>query len=234
MKEFQINVLLADDHPGMIAGITHELASSPSLQIRGHAGNSTELVALLESQPCDVVVSDYAMPAGQHGDGLALFGLIARRFPQVRIVVLTMLDSPALLAALRKQGNLGGIVSKADTMSHLVSAVLATHLGGTYYSPTILQVLQEAEAMSESPGEAEALSPRESEVIRLYASGLRVDDIAARLHRSKKTISTQKSRAMQKLGLQRDTELMQYALEHGWVVSSRASVQGQGRDGALT
>ncbi|KVO29213.1 LuxR family transcriptional regulator [Burkholderia ubonensis] len=221
MSRFSISVVLADDHPAMIAGVSHELTLSNTIVLKGHATNSTDLVELLESKVCDVLVSDYAMPAGKHGDGISLFGFISRRFPDVKLVVLTMLDNPAILGSLDDLG-VRGIVSKSDSVSHLVPAIHAVYTGGKYYSPTVDAVLKERGAQRGSATSTAELSPREMEVVRLYVSGMRVDDIAAQLNRSKKTISTQKARAMEKLGLARDTDLVKYAVEHGWLTSSQA------------
>lgn len=220
MSSFSIGVVLADDHPGMIAGVSHELSSVGTIVLKGQASNSTDLVKLLESTPCDVLVSDYAMPTGEYGDGITLFGFIGRRFPQVKLVVLTMLDSPAILGSLDDIG-VRAIVSKSDAVSHLVPAIHAAHTGGKYHSPTVAVVLKEREAQRAAAPASAELSPRESEVVRLYVSGLRVDEIAERLNRSKKTISTQKSRAMEKLGLSRDADLFKYAAENGWLTSSQ-------------
>jgi len=227
MTVFSIGVVLADDHPGMIAGVTHELSSVNTIVLKGHAGNSTELVALLESTPCDVLVSDYAMPAGAYGDGISLFEFIGRRFPGVKLVVLTMLDNPAILGSLDDMG-VRAIVSKADALGHLVPAIHAAHTGGKYHSPVVAAVL-EARAAQRTNAQAPAeLSPREMEVVRLFVSGMRVDDIAAQLSRSKKTISTQKNRAMEKLGVANDTELVKYGVERGWVTSSQVSPRKAG------
>ncbi|MGF6604667.1 DNA-binding NarL/FixJ family response regulator [Paraburkholderia sp. GAS448] len=122
MASLTIRVLLADDHPAMLSGVEHELSVISTIQLIGSAHSSTELIALLDAKPCDVLVSDYAMPAGEYGDGIALFSLIQRRYPSVKLVVLTMLDNPAVLRALVKQGILC-IVSKSDAVSHLVPAV---------------------------------------------------------------------------------------------------------------
>ncbi|KRG67701.1 LuxR family transcriptional regulator [Stenotrophomonas terrae] len=219
MNGFKIKVILADDHPGMIAGVKYELSSIDTIELVGTAADSTELMALLNSVACDVVVSDYAMPAGDFGDGIALFGMIARRYPQVKLVVLTMLDNPAVLHTLLTQGVMC-IVSKSDALTHLVPAVHAAHSGGKYYSPTIEKVVQGIELNRRSRNPAGVLSIRESEVVRLYASGLTVNEIAERLHRSKKTISTQKANAMEKLSIEKDVDLLRYAMENGLVTSS--------------
>nr|WP_122173950.1 LuxR C-terminal-related transcriptional regulator [Burkholderia stabilis] len=223
MNELRIGVVLADDHPGMIVGVSHELSRMKEIELKGHATNSTELVELLETTPCDVLVSDYAMPAGKYGDGIALFGFIRRRFPDVKLVVLTMLDNPAILGSLDDIG-VRAIVSKADAVSYLFPAILAAHTGGIkYHSPTVADVLKDRETRLAHPNAKAELSLRETEVVRMFVSGMRVDDIAEKLNRSKKTISTQKARAMAKLGIKSDTDLIKYAVENGWETSSRAT-----------
>lgn len=218
----KISVLLADDHPGILSGVRHELSSESAIALNGSVANSTELIKKLEEGGYDVLVSDYSMPTGQYGDGLNLFGYISRQFPNLGLVVLTMLDNSAILQALGRVSNIS-IVSKADPVLHLVPAIHAAFSGGVYFSPAIAERLERggaAGAAGERRLSAE-LSPKESEVVRLYAAGLRIDEIAAKLSRSKKTISTQKVKAMHKLGIERDIDLMKYALECGWVTSSR-------------
>ncbi|CAB5717133.1 Capsular synthesis regulator component B [Delftia tsuruhatensis] len=221
-EESEISVLLADDHPGIISGIRHELASEQDILLNASVSNSSDLIRRLEEEDFDVLVSDYSMPKGGYGDGLQLFSYISRKFPQVGLVVLTMLDNPAILQALTQVSGIS-IVSKADPVLHLVPAIHAAYAGGIYYSPSISECLGRVGANG-IPIEGKSpviLSPKEAEVVRLYAAGLRVDEIAARLNRSKKTISTQKVKAMHKLGIKKDIDLMKYALECGWVTSSR-------------
>jgi len=216
MDGFKIRVVLADDHPGMIAGVRHELSSVPTIELVGVANDSTSLMALLAEVTCEVVVSDYAMPAGDVGDGIALFGQINRRHPDIRLVVLTMLDNPAVLLMLVKQG-VQCIVSKSDAITHLVPAIHAARTEGKYYSPSVDKIIRNAESKRSGRNPEGVLSQREVEVVRLYASGLTVNEIAERLHRSKKTISTQKAMAMDKLSIERDIDLLRYAMENGLV-----------------
>lgn len=227
MDGFSLRVVLADDHPGMIVGVKHDLSSVRTIQVIGTAGNSTELMRILDAGNCDVLVSDYSMPGNEHGDGIALFSFLQRRYPSLKLVVLTMLDNPAVFGALQGQG-ISCIVSKADAVSYLIPAIHAAATGGTYYSPSVEKSMRD---MERHVGRAQpSLSKRELEVVRLYASGLTVNEIAERVSRSKKTISTQKARAMQKLGIERDVDLLRYAMENGIVAS--ASQPGSSTDDA--
>ncbi|WP_241332056.1 response regulator transcription factor [Burkholderia cenocepacia] len=227
MGSYQIRVVLADDHPALLVGVQHGLSSVPTIQLAGTAGNSDELVALLEAGSCDVVVSDYAMPGGSHGDGIALFSYLQRRYPAVKLVVLTMLDNAAVVGALLRIG-IACIVSKSDTTDHLIPAIHAAATGGSYYSPSVETVVRTLGTHSSArfADQAPSLSTREIEVVRMYASGMTVNEIADKLNRSKKTISTQKARAMQKLGIDKDIDLLRYAIEHGIVAASGSEGKG--------
>ena len=81
-------------------------------------------------------VLDYNMPGGRYGDGLVLLSHLRRRYRELRLVLYTMVDNPALLLAIVKRGT-SGVVSKSDSLTHLVDAVHAAHGGQQYYSPTI-------------------------------------------------------------------------------------------------
>jgi len=140
--------------------------------------------------------------------------LLQRRYPQLKLVVLTMLDNAAVMHTLVTLG-IGGIVSKSDALAHLIPAIHAAHTGGKYYSPSAAKVIQGIDWNRRGGSAESVLSQRESEVVRLYASGLTVNEIAERLHRSKKTISTQKAKAMEKLGIEREVDLFRYAMENG-------------------
>lgn len=220
MDSFTIRVMLVDDHPGMLAGIEYSLSQVMGIKVGGIAHSATELVKLLDENPCDVVVCDYMMPDQKLGDGLSLFGLLARRYPSVKLVVLTMLNSPSAVRGMLEFG-ITCLVSKSDTISYLVPAIHAAFTGGRYFSPTINEVVQELQTYRQSL--TTPLSQREIEVIRLYASGLTVNQIAEQLKRSKKTISTHKTTAMAKLGFSTDTELLLYARDQGLISGARQS-----------
>ncbi|MDR8396615.1 MULTISPECIES: response regulator transcription factor [Paraburkholderia] len=213
-NQFSIKVVIADDHPTVLGGLVHALEPVSTIQIVATCQNSTELIAALQKQTCDVVISDYAMPSGEYGDGLVLFEYLRRHFPKVGIIALTVMDSPAVIRALISAG-VTSILSKSDATGHIITAIHSSYAGGSYLSPTIEQVVNN----SETTGDQQPLSPRELEVARLFASGLSMTDIARRLNRSKQTVSTQKTTAMRKLGVANDVELIRYAIESGLIAS---------------
>ncbi len=206
MDDFHLRVMVADDHPVTLLGIAHSLQGAGGIEVTGTASNSTELVDALGKQPCDVLVLDYVMPDGKYGDGQALISTILRRFPEVHIVTITMVDDPSVLRAIQTLG-VTCILSKSDAMAHIVTAVHAAYTGGQYVSPTVASLLED----QEDPGATRKLSAREAEIVRLFRAGYKVGEIAAQLHRSKQTISAQKVAAMKKLGVTRDADLIRYS-----------------------
>lgn len=204
-----IRIAIADDHPTLLVGMEYLLSDVDDLELVGMAADSTALVDLLCKHSCDVVVTDYAMPGGRYGDGVSLLGFLRRRFPSMRLVVLTGLDSAAIFKVI-VAAEIDALVSKRDEPTHLFEAIRATSWSGTYLSPSIRQVLGVQSSFA-------ALSARETEVVRLFAEGLSVAGIGERVDRSRKTISVQKMSAMRKLGLESDAELVRYALASGLI-----------------
>ncbi len=172
----------------------------------------------LDAQPCDVLVLDYVMPGGKYGDGLVLLSFLQRRYPALRLVTITMLDNPSVIRAILKQG-VHCILSKSDATSHLVAAVHAAYIRGKYLSPSIENLLGNEESYTA----IKELTGRETEVVRLFSAGYTISEIAAQLHRSKQTISSQKTTAMKKLGLKRDADLIRYTTDSS-LMSSEPSL----------
>jgi two-component system, NarL family, captular synthesis response regulator RcsB len=225
-----IRVAVADDHPTLLAGMEHLLSKVQGITLIGLVTNSTELVELLGRSGCDVVVTDFSMPGGRYGDGLSLMRFLKRRFPNVRLVVLTSIENSAVLTGIQNVDVLG-IVSKSDDLGHVETAVRKAHLGNSYLSPLISRQLTEQLAQTNSDGQpAEQLSKRETEVLRMYAEGLTVSEIGHRAGRSSKTISAQKMAAMKKLGLRHDADIFKYAQAHGLVQASQTSQKNAHRD----
>ncbi|NML30600.1 response regulator transcription factor [Paraburkholderia antibiotica] len=211
----KISLVVADDHDCIRAGIRCLLRDKPELEIVGEAAHLSGLADLLDACPCDVVVSDIGMP-GLDGDNSAvpLLRRLLRRKPHPRVVVLTMERRAHVLSGLLSIG-VTGIVDKRDAPYALIDAIEAVAAGGIDLSAQVRTALEAAEPRL-LPRDG-TMSAREWEVFQLYARGLAVHEIAARLQRSGKTISTQKRTAMRKLGLETEADLINYAKQIGLV-----------------
>ncbi|AJX34741.1 response regulator transcription factor [Burkholderia oklahomensis] len=226
----KIDLIVADDHPALIAGIEHALSGSSAIRVAGTASNSTELVDLLACEPCDILITDYAMPGGSHGDGLGLISFLRRHYPDLKIIVFTAIDNPALIASMARLG-VRAVVNKMDHIDNLIASVQAVYAGATYIPADVdafvsSRMADDGQALSIE----RQLSARELEIVRLYVSGLSVNEIAAYLHRSKQAVSTQKMNAMRKLGIERDASLFRFAYETGLMaagVPSEVPVRAQ-------
>ncbi|MCC8397576.1 response regulator transcription factor [Paraburkholderia sp. MMS20-SJTR3] len=218
----KIRIVLADDHPVLLSGIKHELSVLPTLEIVGTASESGELIALLKAAKCDVCVTDYAMPGGEYGDGMTLLSYLRRTWPALKIVVFTTIENSAIVNEIAKLG-VQSVLGKSHDTGHLISAIHAVYAGATYFRTASSGSENETPAGSSTNSRKQTLTNREMEVVRLFVSGLSINEIAQRMHRTKQTISSQKTRAMRKLGIDRDADLYRFAFETGIDVPTDAS-----------
>ncbi|MDR7135398.1 two-component system capsular synthesis response regulator RcsB [Lysobacter niastensis] len=198
-------IVLADDHPIVSSGVRQLLEHDRSLSVVAVVTSPDELLSTLDNTPCDLLITDFNMPGEQASDGLGLLGLIQRKHPTLPVIVLTMITNTAVLRSVLGVG-VRGLISKADTLTELPLAVSVVAKGRNYVSISMKGYLE---------AETAKLSPRETEVLRLFASGYTVSQIALQLNRSVKTVSSQKMEAMNKLGIKSDLGIYAYAREHG-------------------
>lgn len=208
-----LRIALSDDHPVVRAGVRAllEAGGGGAWTVAAEAAGADELLGLLAVTPLDLLITDFSMPGSRAGDGLTLLGLIRRRHPQLPVIVLTMIGNPPMLRSIADTG-VAGLLDKAAAATELAQAVSAVAQGQRYYGRALAAVLDPAAALARA---GQALSPREAEVLRLFVAGFGVSQIAAQLHRSKQTISRQKTDAMAKLGLRNDREIYEYARSEG-------------------
>jgi two-component system capsular synthesis response regulator RcsB len=211
-------IAIADDHPLVLIGLQRALEGALGVEIAGEANNSTELVALLDQGGVDLLITDFHMPGGRFGDGGTLVGFLQRRYPQLRIIVITMLTNPLVLQQILSSGVQGLLLKNAghDETVHAVANVAAGH---TYVGRSVRELVAGVSVAAAEQGAeaAQLLSPRELEVLRLFVSGLTVSEIATLQHRSVKTVSHQKVAALRKLGIENDRDLYEYGLRNGLI-----------------
>ena len=200
-----IRLLIADDHAIVRDGLKRILAAVPDLQVAAEAASGDQALAMVKAQEFDVVVTDMSMP------GLSGMDLIKRlriERPKLRILVLSMHGERQYAARALKAGA-AGYLNKDSAAEQLVGAIRKIAAGGVH-------VPDAAAAGLLSPDKAphEALSDREFEVLRLLVDGLGPTEIGERLHLSVKTVSTHKTRILEKLGVGSTAELVRYALDN--------------------
>jgi two-component system capsular synthesis response regulator RcsB len=206
-----IKVVVADDHPVVIIGITDVLKREPNIQLLSAAPTIEELFETLRHTPCDVLITDYSFEGDSEPDGMYMLERVRRTYPMLKIVLLTAHDDIVVVRHALKLGVLGFISKSSDAFSDLSKVLHSVMAGERYLDPATSKALLE-HMLENAPGTqalAEvSLSKRELEVVRLFVSGKTVTEIAELTARSLKTVSTQKSRAMIKLGAHNDVELI--------------------------
>ncbi len=205
-----INVIVADDHPIVLVGIRRMLDGLPDIQIVATAGTTEELVAVLTRHTCDVLICDFTFNTDASQDGIRLIERLLHLHPSVRIILLTVHEELMLVQRVLEMGVAGFIGKSSSTLEGLPLAIRAVYGGGLYLDPAISRMLSDR-LLRKSPearvGNPLSLTKKEFEVVRLLVRGMSVTDIARETGRSIKTISTQKVRALKKLGARNDSEL---------------------------
>ena len=198
-------LLLADDHKIVRDGLKRILAGTTDLQVAGEAGDGDELLRLVKAGDYDIAVVDMSMPGLS---GVALIKRLKDEKPKLRILVLSMHGESQYAARALKAGA-AGYLNKDSAAEQLVSVLRKIAAGGVHIGEAAAASLVAAEKAPH-----EALSDREFEVLRLLVDGLGPTEIGERLHLSVKTVSTHKTRILEKLNLGSTAELVRYALEH--------------------
>lgn len=212
----RIQVLVADDHAVIRAALTHTLNSNPVFEVAAAAKSGSELLELLTTVACGLIVTDFTMQRlAADEDGLRLVTQLRRRYPSIPVVIFTMLTNGGILQQLCQLG-VSGIVGKDEDLEVLEDACVRALSGTrTFLSPGTSGRLAAEGSTEEAFRNARELSPKELEVVRLFALGWSVTEIARQLHRSVTTVATQKSSAMRKLHVDTNANLVKYAQEQG-------------------
>ena len=188
-----LRVIIADDHPIVRVGQRVVIEANGKCKVVGEADGPDQLLGVLSTTACDVLVTDFAMPGGQQADGYSLLSLLRRQYPNVPVILVTMFANVATLRAAFAHGA-KAVVAKSASAKELPLAIKAVCAGQTFASECLRVQLVEAGTGNQS--HEPQLSGKESEVVRMLASGMTVSQIAAKVHRSISTISKQKSTAL--------------------------------------
>ena len=209
-----LRVLLADDHVTVRHGLKLLIDGEADMTVVGEASDGAAAVRLaLECRP-DVVVMDVSMPGM---NGLVATRTLRERLPSVAVVTLTRHADDAYLQELLRAGA-AGYVLKQSPPAELLQAIRATTTAaGKYVDSSLMPQLTARLVGSKNGAAAAALSDRESEVLRLIASGYSNKEIAAQLDLSVKTVEAHKANAMRKLEMTGRIDIVKYAILQGWL-----------------
>ena len=205
-----IRVLLADDHAIVRAGLKEILADTGDITVAGEATNGQEVLVRVRGQDYDVAVLDMSMPGRS---GIELIKQVKGEKPKLRILVLTMHSEEQYAVRALKAGA-SGYLTKDSAAEELVAAIRRIAGGGAYVSPETAERLALDAAPRAEAAPHTLLSDREFQVFQKVAAGRSVTEIARELSLSVKTVSTHKTRILQKMDLANQAELIRYALEH--------------------
>ena len=215
-----LKVYIADDHQLFIEGVKALLRDVEDIKIIGEAENGEALLKLLEKEPADVVLMDINMPVM---GGLDTTREARKRFPDTKVLALTMFDDTLHISEMIKAGASGYLLKNAGK-EELMNAITRVARGEKYVSNEVSVKLIENMFSREQTGNSNAqpgtarkaeLTKRELEIIRLIAKEHTNNEIAAILNNSPMTIITHRKNLLRKLGVKNTAGLIKYAINHG-------------------
>jgi len=210
----KIKILVVDDHAILRDGIRALLFIHDDIEIIGEASEGKEAIDKAQELMPDVVIMDIAMPGM---DGLEATRRIRKKYPKIKVLVLTQHDNKEYILSVIKAGA-AGYVPKRALGSELVLAIRAVHSGDSFLYPSAAAALIE-DYLKQAEGEDpyDLLTAREREILKLIAEGQTSQEIAGMLFISFKTVLSHRTKIMEKLDLHNRTELIRYAMRKGLV-----------------
>jgi DNA-binding NarL/FixJ family response regulator len=206
-----IRVAIADDHPIVREGLRRIVSDDGGIAVAGEASSAVELFRLLAGAAVDVVLLDVSMPGPTFIETLKD---LRREHPSVKVLVISA--HPEDQWAMRSlQAGASGYLTKDHSPEQLVHAIRRVARGGKFVSETMAERLAGMVDGGRTRAPHEALSDREFEVLRALGSGMMVKDVAAQLRLSAKTVSTYRTRLLEKMGLETKADLVRYVVAHG-------------------
>lgn len=210
-----IRVLVADDHALIRAGVRELCEDAASVELVAEASDGNEVIDLVRTHHPDIVLMDITMTAV---DGIEATALLKKEFPDVRVIMLSMHAAEhVVLRALRAGAS--GYMLKDSMMPQLDEALAAVMRGEVYLSPSISRqvvrgYLNRARTGAET---TPALTPRQTEILKLIAEGNNAKGIAVKLGVSTKTVDAHRSQIMERLNIRDVPGLVRYAIRNGLV-----------------
>ncbi len=203
----QLKVLIADDHPLIIAGIRRTIEHLDDMQVIGEARSGPELTQLIERRRPDIVLMDLRMPGVA---GVEMIELIRQRFPQTKTIVLSACDDRPTIDAALRAGASAYVLKTAHTVD-IASVLRQASSGAVFHAPASAPVAPVGSVPPASP----ALTDRERSILSAVAAGMTTAAISRELWISEHTIKFHLTNIYRKLGVPNRAGAVRYALQHG-------------------
>ncbi|MFP1754617.1 response regulator [Lonsdalea quercina] len=203
-----IRLMIADDHVIMREGLKQIFALDETLQVVAEAGNGAQVLTTLREVEIDLLLLDMSMP-GICGEELII--RVLAQYPHLPILVLSMYSEPQIARRVLKSGALGYITKDKDPEALLI-AIRRVAQGARYIDQTIAEQIVFADYLTDDCPSHSVLTAREHQVMIMLAQGMGVNAIAEALAISNKTVSTHKSRLMEKMQFTSNVDIVKYAL----------------------
>jgi two-component system response regulator NreC len=213
-----IQVMLVDHHAVVRSGLRLLLDAQGDIEVVGEAGNAKDAVFRARALKPHVILLDVVMPGES---GIDVLPTLLKESPETRVLVLSMQDDPSYVREAFAAGASGYVLKEAAD-EEVVSAVREIAGGGRYVHPALGARMVAADAEQRAAAEADPLSEREREVLRLLALGHTNQEIAEQLYISVRTAESHRAHIMQKLRLSTRAELVRYALSQGLLTDESA------------
>lgn len=205
-----IRILIADDHAIVRGGLKQLLSSETGLSVAGEAANGLEALKQIREQPFDVALMDMSMPGRS---GIELIKQVKAEKPKLAVLVLSMhKEEQYAVRALRAGAS--GYLTKESAPDQLVAAIRKIAGGGVFISAGVAERLALELGGNHDAAPHTLLSSREYQIFRMIVSGTPIGGIANELSLSVKTVSTHKTRILQKMKMTSSAELIHYAIRH--------------------
>jgi two-component system, NarL family, invasion response regulator UvrY len=205
-----IRVLIVDDHAILREGIKRIIEEDRQIELVAEANSGHQAVSLSRSKQPDVILLDISMPERSGLDALAD---IKHASPNSRVLMLSMHPEEQYAIRCLRQGA-DGYMTKESAPELLLDAIHKLHSGGKYISPSLAEKLAINLTSGDQRADHESLSERELQVLILIGEGRTVSEIADQLCVSVKTVSTYRSRILEKMSLDNNAQLIRYCVEH--------------------
>ena len=210
-KENTIKVLVADDHEIVRQGLKTIISEHSDLSIAGEAENGNQVLKILKKTKVDVVLLDFDMP---EKNGLDTLIELKALYPKLPVMILSIFPEDHYGTRFLKAGA-SGYLQKSSATDQLIDAIRKVFNGGKYISSALTDKLVTGLNKDKEQFLHESLTDREFQVFRLLATGKKLKEMADELCLSINTISTYRSRILQKMDLKSNADVIRYAIENG-------------------